>query len=83
MKNGTRLPEDWEPSETLLQWAQDNRPDLRHLLPIVVEDFKDYWLSTTGTKATKLDWDRTFKRWIRTCNARTYHRPNMGGGLVL
>ena len=49
---GTRLPTDWMPSEHL-----DRRDEL--------EKFRDYWLAVPGSKGCKLDWDATWRNWIR------------------
>jgi len=64
--NGTRLPEDWKPTPSQYAWAKGRRPDLN--IDELIEDFSDYWLAKSGKDATKLDWGRTFKRWVR--NAR-------------
>jgi hypothetical protein len=51
------LPEDW------VAFCQQHRPDLK---PAVVFDgFKDYWVSKTGSAATKLDWTATWRNWVR------------------
>jgi hypothetical protein len=85
-EQGSRLPEDWQPSEELKAWAIAERPDLAHCLSKITEDFIDYWLSESGTKARKLDWNRTYKRWIRNTNAprRGFPAPSApNGGVVL
>lgn len=60
---GSRLPPDWQPSESLKAWGQQTRPDLD--LAATVENFRDYWHAQPGAGGVKLDWDRTFKRWVR------------------
>jgi len=62
-KRGTRLPTDWNPSTELLRWAASKRPDL--IVLEQVEAFKDYWASVPGSKGVKLDWDATWRSWIR------------------
>ncbi len=62
-KKGKRLPKDWEPPPKLMDWAKTERPDLN--LPKTIEDFGDYWRSQAGQKGVKLDWDATFRRWVR------------------
>ncbi|GBQ08458.1 DnaT-like ssDNA-binding domain-containing protein [Saccharibacter floricola] len=60
-KRGSRLPDDWQPSEELLDYANE-----RNLNPQrITEDFRDYWHATPGAKACKLDWDATFRTWCR------------------
>jgi len=66
VEKGTRLPADWQPSTDLFQWAQAERPEIPAKdLHKITEDFKDYWLAEAGKRAYKLDWDRTYRRWIR------------------
>lgn len=59
----TRLPAGWAPSQTLTEWAKKERPDLD--LPRTIEHFTDYWTNIFGQKGLKLNWDLTFKNWIR------------------
>ena len=58
----TRLPTDWCPSVQLENWAKAERPELD--FNTVVDGFIDFWLSK-ATNATKLDWDATFRNWVR------------------
>jgi hypothetical protein len=62
-KRGSRLSKNWKPNEKLLAWASDKRPDLT--LADTIESFVDYWTSKTGAAATKLDWNATFRNWVR------------------
>ena len=60
---GTRLPPDWNPSEILKAWAIKERSDL-DLLQTVAK-FKDHWVAAPGSKGVKLDWEATFRNWVR------------------
>jgi uncharacterized protein YdaU (DUF1376 family) len=60
---GSRIPEDWWPSEEREAWAQSLLGTARTNSEI--ENFRDYWLAKPGAGATKLDWDRTFAVWVR------------------
>jgi len=60
-KRGTRLSEDWQPDEKLIQFAKTKRPDLN--LNDTVRMFKNYWVAKTKD-ATKLDWNLTFENWV-------------------
>lgn len=62
-KRGCRLPENWEPSEETKAWAMTERKDLD--IQRVLDSFTDYWRAKTGSAATKLDWDATFRNWVR------------------
>lgn len=60
---GTRLPDNWKPSAELIAWATQERSDLN--LQQITETFCDYWHSAAGSNASKLDWDATFRVWVR------------------
>lgn len=60
---GSRLPPDWEPSEILKAWAVKERPDLN--VDRVVSCFRDHWSAMPGTRGLKLDWEATFRNWVR------------------
>lgn len=62
-KRGTRLPDDWTPSEDLKRWTLDNCPGLNG--PYVAAQFRDYWHAVPGAKGVKLDWDATWRTWCR------------------
>jgi uncharacterized protein YdaU (DUF1376 family) len=60
---GTRLSQDWELSEDQKQFCKQERPDLD---PIKISaGFKDYWISVSGAKGVKKDWDATWRNWVR------------------
>jgi hypothetical protein len=59
----TRLPPDWLPSELLTAWTLKERPDLDPTN--VAAKFRDYWTAKPGRAGTKLDWDATFRNWVR------------------
>jgi uncharacterized protein YdaU (DUF1376 family) len=60
---GTRLPPDWRPSELLSAWAGKERPDLD--VDAVAAKFRDHWAAKPGKAGLKLDWDATFRNWVR------------------
>jgi hypothetical protein len=37
--------------------------------------FVDYWCSKSGKDATKVDWVRTWRNWIRNARPTNGHRP--------
>lgn len=68
LPSATRLPADWTLTPERLAYCQTKRPDLD---PIgTFEDFEDYWRALPGNKGLKLDWDRTWKKWVRGQNAQ-------------
>jgi hypothetical protein len=57
----TRIPQDFALTEPRSQYAKDQGID-----PIrTMEDFRDYWISASGAKARKHDWDATWRMWCR------------------
>ncbi len=75
---GSRLPSDWQPSESLKAWAINKRPGLD--LQEVVEKFTDHWISVPGAKGCKLNWDATFRNWVR--RELPGQKRDVGGGDV-
>ena len=62
-KRGSRLKDDWQPSETDLQHAfkkglSDDATREQ------AERFRDYWISKAGAGGVKLDWAATWRTWI-------------------
>jgi len=60
---GSRLPQDWNPSQQLKDWATKKRPDLD--IAELIEMFKDHWVAVPGSSGSKLNWDSTFRNWVR------------------
>lgn len=69
---GSRLPANWMPDKELAEWSKAERPDLD--LRKVLAEFRDYWISTAGSKGVKLDWGATWRNWVRkqTVAKQTY-----------
>lgn len=61
---GCRLSPQWVPSQDLIEWVTVERPgfDWRR----ETENFRDYWLAKPGRDGVKLDWPRTWQKWMRT-----------------
>lgn len=59
---GTRLPDDWEPTEEMIQFASD----LNLGAFAIAESFRDYWIAVPGAKGVKLDWAATWRNWCRS-----------------
>lgn len=60
---GTRVPENWTPPPHVWDDVSQKCPNVD--LEDEHENFMDYWLSKTGKDATKLDWARTWRAWMR------------------
>lgn len=74
-KRGTRLPADWVLPKGWGQWALTEG-----LSEVCVrreaDKFRDYWIAAT-TKATKLDWEATWRGWVRKAvdDRKSMRRP--------
>lgn len=69
---GSRLPADWKPSEILVQWAAAKAPSVN--VEVESENFADYWKAAAGAKGVKLDWDATWRTWMRRTHERNVER---------
>lgn len=56
-KRGSRLSEDWQPTDELRAYATALGLDA----DLVVENFRNYWSAVPGAKGLKLNWSATFK----------------------
>jgi hypothetical protein len=76
--HGTRLPDDWKPTDTLWVWGREKLSEQD--LKAETAAFKDYWHTKPGKQAKKLDWDLTWKVWIRNAVQRRHrfkHKDNV------
>jgi hypothetical protein len=62
-QRGSRLPTDWEAPQQFIDFCEKERPDLD--ANFVADQFKDYWISTSGKSAIKTDWFATWRNWVR------------------
>lgn len=62
-RRATRLPEDWKLPDDWKSWALKERPDL--VPERIAERFSDYWRAKPGKAGTKLDWEATWRNWVR------------------
>src|SRR5262249_9730943 len=60
---GTRLLNDWTPSEVHLEFAKQQGWPIEAIQTEALK-FRNYWTAKTGRAATKLDWSRTWQNWI-------------------
>lgn len=78
-KRGTRLSKDWIIPDEWAAWAKGERPELDdRMLKAMADSFKDYWVSKSGANATKLDWEATWRNWVR--NQRLGNQRASPGG---
>lgn len=74
-QKGSRLPVSWRPNDEGIKYCKNRRPDLD--VEETIESFKDWWLSVAGSKGVKLDWDLTWKTWVRNEKTKNGNR-NVG-----
>lgn len=70
-KLGTRLPNEWVLPQGWGRWALEEVTGATvEVIRSQADQFKDYWISKTGSGATKMDWEATWRNWIRTAVSR-------------
>jgi hypothetical protein len=65
----TRIPENWELSAELQEWTFKENPRID--IKRVLDSFTDYWRSVPAAKGRKLDWDATWRNWVRRENGNS------------
>lgn len=75
-KKGTRIKADWHPSQSVIDTIRDEYPGLD--LRAEHQNFIDYWLAKPGQAALKLDWDVTWRRWMRKAGKEQSEKRNSG-----
>jgi uncharacterized protein YdaU (DUF1376 family) len=74
---GSRLNSDWIPSDAMLAYAAANRPDVNALAE--TENFRDYWIAKPGAGGVKLDWEATWRTWIRRATPSSKNHNSRNG----
>jgi len=62
-RRGARIPEPFVVTDEMVQWAKTNTLGLD--LDRVTAKFVDYWVAIPGAKGTKLNWESTWRNWLR------------------
>lgn len=72
-----RLSPNWEPKAATREFMNNRHPEIdqEHEL----EKFRDYWTAKSGKDATKLDWDATYRNWIRRAAENTTRTQAVAG----
>jgi hypothetical protein len=67
---GSRLPDDWQPkplngktSEMVAAWPVG-------MIERELSKFRDYFLKTPGARGRSLDWDASYRNWLRNADER-------------
>jgi hypothetical protein len=61
-ERATRIPGDFAVTEDMVAWAKRETP---HVGRRETAAFIDYWRALPGTRARKLDWEATWRTWMR------------------
>ena len=65
-QTGCRLPDGWTPQHTTVEKITSQFPHLtREELLAEHECFTDYWVAQPGAKGRKVDWEATWRNWMR------------------
>lgn len=63
-KRGTRIKEDWMLPKDWGEWAlAEGWPE--HAIRLEAQKFHDHWKAAPGQKGVKLDWQATWRNWMR------------------
>lgn len=63
-KRASRLSPDWALPAAWGRWAMEQGCSEAHVRNEAAK-FRDYWVSKSGRDAAKLDWEATWRNWIR------------------
>ena len=78
---GSRLSQDWVIPDDYIEYCKKQRPELD--VKLVADNFKDFWISKSGSDATKLDWLATWRSWVRKERATSnVKKPMKGYGFI-
>jgi hypothetical protein len=77
---GSRLPDDWVPKPLIEKTAAMVTAWPAGMLERELSKFRDHWLKTPGAKGRSLDWDASYRNWLRNADERkprlVHDRPN-------
>lgn len=64
-KKATRLSESWDIIESWGEWAMNSFNLSNDEVNFQADEFKDYWISRADKGALRLNWEATWRNWIR------------------
>lgn len=71
---GSRVPDPFPVTAEMVEWARAQCPRVDGKRE--TEKFVDYWRAKTGAQATKLDWEATWRNWMRSAAERLPDRAS-------
>lgn len=80
-KKAERLSPNWTLRKAWGDWALGERPDFtQDDVRRQAEMFRDHWVAKSGKDATKLDWEATWRNWIRKAVSPRTHAGHAHAG---
>lgn len=73
-KRGTRLPEDFAVTAEMVAWVREKFPYVDGRAES--DRFRDHFAAAPGQKGVKLDWEATWRNWMRTAAERAPRDAN-------
>jgi hypothetical protein len=68
---GTRIPDDFAPTDDMIAWARQHTPSVGRA---ETDQFRDYWTAASGRTAAKRDWPAAWRYWMRKAQTDRDHR---------
>ena len=76
-ERATRLPDDWVLPDDWRAFVFEQDANLN--ADEIASVFRDYWVAKPGAAGRKLDWEATWRNWVRRSPAaKTAQRPSVG-----
>lgn len=72
-ERGTRLSESWIPTDKDIAYAESLGMSQEYIA-LEAEKFRDYWTALPGQRALKLNWEATWRNWVRKDYAKVKRR---------
>lgn len=72
-KKASRLSPDWVLPKSWGEWAISMISE--RSVRLEADKFRDYWTSKAGKDAAKLDWEATWRNWVRSAAERQSNLP--------
>lgn len=75
-RKGTRLPSDWQPSPLDVATADLTKAWPPGTLDRETAKFRDFWAAKAGAGGVKIDWQATWRNWLRSADERIPRNGN-------
>ena len=76
-RRGSRLPADWALPKAWEEWGVSELGLSENAVLLEGEKFRDWWIAKPGQGGVKLDWEATWRNWLR--KAVEFHAPKLNG----